>query len=459
MGCQRRLFDSVERQDHAVCIASTDEANMRFKAAIRNKVTRHLFSLERRNAARAKAEQQRVENRLPHQVEYFHDVSDPYAHLMVQILPAFCDAFDIELRVHLVSPPPDWAAPDRARLVAYARQDAAQLAARIGLIYADPGAQPSPQAQSNANAALLVAIDAGTFLETAFDMGQRLWSLDPEQSGHQSSSNLSKRIAQSTARRDALGHYLGATLYYAGEWYWGPDRLHYLDQRLRALGAARPEARPGAMFEPPTVPSGQIGPRPVGQAPPQLHWYLSFRSPYTGIVADRVKALADAHGAQLRLRFVLPMVMRGMKVPKQKGFYIMRDVTREAERMGIPFGNSCDPVGAPVERGYAILPLAIEQGLGFEFVRSFLSGVWADGLDAGSNKDLKMITERAGLSWPEAKALIGGGHWQETAESNRQEMFEYGLWGVPSFRVGDVAVWGQDRLWLIDEALLNTHAN
>ena len=32
--------------------------------------------------------------------------------------------------------------------------------------------------------------------------------------------------------REALGHYLGGTLYYAGEWYWGIDRLPYLEERL-----------------------------------------------------------------------------------------------------------------------------------------------------------------------------------------------------------------------------------
>ena len=32
-----------------------------------------------------------------------------------------------------------------------------------------------------------------------------------------------------------------------------------------------------------------------------------------------------------------------------------------------------------------------------------------------------------------------------------------GLWGVPSFRVGDLAVWGQDRLWAVQEALLGPY--
>jgi len=43
--------------------------------------------------------------------------------------------------------------------------------------------------------------------------------------------------------------------------------------------------------------------------------------------------------------------------------------------------------------------------------------------------------------------------WRGWAEDNRQAMYECGLWGVPSFRYGDVSCWGQDRLWLIEEAI------
>jgi 2-hydroxychromene-2-carboxylate isomerase len=41
------------------------------------------------------------------------------------------------------------------------------------------------------------------------------------------------------------------------------------------------------------------------------------------------------------------------------------------------------------------------------------------------------------------------------AEANRSAMFALGLWGVPSFHVGNTAVWGQDRLWAVQEVLLN----
>jgi 2-hydroxychromene-2-carboxylate isomerase len=47
--------------------------------------------------------------------------------------------------------------------------------------------------------------------------------------------------------------------------------------------------------------------------------------------------------------------------------------------------------------------------------------------------------------------------WRGTAERNREELFSLGLWGVPSFRVGDLAVWGQDRLWAVQEALLGPY--
>lgn len=423
---------------------------MNVKAIIQNKVVKHLFSTDRRDAKRRKSERQRKAQKAPHVVEYYHEAGDPYSHLMAQVLPEFCRRYDIELKVYIVSPPPDWAVPDRERLDAYARKDAARLARRAGLAFADPGVQPSDANLNEANAALMSAIEEGAFLRRAAEIGQQCWS---EQSGAavaDVSPDVTQSLAEATQRRDAKGHYLGATLYYAGEWYWGLDRLHYLETRLRALGAGL-DAHADPIFSPPAAPSVSMQARPTDQ--PELHWYLSFRSPYTGITADRVKAMADAYGAELKMRYVLPMVMRGMQVPRAKGFYIMQDTAREAERMGIPFGNICDPVGEPVERGYAILYRAIEMGKGFEVAKSFLSGVWAEGLDAGGDRGLRVITERAGLSWADMKPLLGGDHWRADAEANQEEMFSHGVWGVPSFRVDDVAVWGQDRLWVIEEAL------
>jgi 2-hydroxychromene-2-carboxylate isomerase len=149
------------------------------------------------------------------------------------------------------------------------------------------------------------------------------------------------------------------------------------------------------------------------------------------------------------------MVMRGLPVPREKRMYIVFDTAREARMRGIAFGRLNDPVGKPTERGLALMPLALAQGKGESYVLSFMQGVWAEGLDAGSDKDLQKIVERSGLLWSQAQTALTSKDWRSEAEANRSAMFALGLWGVPSFHVGSTVVWGQDRLWAVQEALLN----
>jgi len=354
--------------------------------------------LSRTQMERRRARFERKRKDLPH-IEAFLDASDPYSHLLEAILPRFEARYKIHLTRHYVGPPDDSAAPERRALAAYAAIDAKRLAERMN-----------------------IDVD-----------------LTPRQAVGDT--------AKADARLLELGHYQGGMLYYGGEWYWGLDRLHYLETRLAAIAARRDGAPSDVIFEPP------IRPRGLMRTKVDLHWYLSFRSPYTAIAARRVAALANAYGATLRLRFVLPMVMRDLPVPKEKRRYIIHDAAREADRLGILFGRICDPVGRPVERGYAILHWAIQQGRGEEFAQTFLHHVWAEGVDAGSDKGLRRIVENAGLSWAEASAQLGNEDWRGVAEANRAEMVSYGVWGVPSFRVGETAVWGQDRLWVVEDLL------
>lgn len=418
---------------------------MSLKPALVSRIAEHLTGESRLLARRAKAERNRIAAGAPHLVEYFHQTDDPYSHLAAQVLADVAERFDIVLKVHLVGPPPDWAAPERERLESYSRRDAERLARKAGLSFKDPGAQPAAEQCHLAEAALAAAIADGAFAARAPLIGEAFWSGRPAPSVDTGPTDLT---AAGDARRDTLGHYLGATFYYGGEWYWGIDRLHYLEARLTELGVRKPQATDAPIFAPPAVPSG------TGlQTGRELHYYLSFRSPYTYIAAARAKALAEAYGADLKLRFVLPMVMRGLPVPRMKSSYITLDTAREARRLGVPFGRIADPVGRPVERGYSLLPWAREQGRGFEYCKAFLTHVWSRGVDAGSDKGMKQIVEAAGLDWQFARDLVGNDDWRAEAEANRTEMMDLGIWGVPSFRVGHVSTWGQDRLWLIEDEL------
>lgn len=418
---------------------------MSFRSFLASRVSQRLTDQNRLIRQHEKLEKQRENQGGARVIDYFHDAGDPYSHLAAQFIPDLVKRYDIELHPHLVGPPPAWAAPDRERLVAYSRRDAEMLAGKAGLDFRDPGEQPEANRIMQAESALAASIHAGTFVDEAAGIGRALWQGDALPSPPDADPAALKDAGD--ARRAALGQYLGGTFHFQGEWFWGVDRLHYLEKRLQA-SAKKPVAQ-APLFSPPTL----LETRPAGAVNTELHYYLSFRSPYTYIAAERVKALADAYDAALKLRFVLPMVMRGMQVPRMKGIYILKDTAREAGRLGIPFGKVADPVGKPVERGYSILPWAVSEGRGFDFALSFLRGVWAEGIDAGSDGGLKQIVDRAGLDWKQARQLVGNDEWRPEAEANRAEMMSLGLWGVPSFRVGDTAAWGQDRLWLIEDAL------
>lgn len=421
-------------------------------------LTERWLSRDRLLRARARAERNRLAKGEPHTLHYFHQTDDPYSALLAACLPTLLQRYRIDLVPHVVGPPADAAAPDRDRLVAYSRKDAQRLAQHHGLDFSDPGVQPSAAVIEQATRMLIAAAGQGGFVEAAGRISAALWKgLEQGASASVSSQSWTQASQQQAAThldaahtlRKRWGHYLGATLYYAGEWYWGIDRLHHLEQRLQDLGAQRPGVR-GFLFTPdPDL----AAPVTLAEAPP-IDFYFSLRSPYSAIVAPRLFELGRLTGAPVRLRYVLPMVMRGLPVPREKRMYISLDAAREAHWRHTPFGRINDPVGRPVERGLSLMPLAERAGQGQAYVLSFLHGVWAEGIDAGSDRGLRRIAERAGLSWTEARSAMKDEAWRQTAEANRVEMLGLGLWGVPSFRVRDTAVWGQDRLWAVQQALL-----
>jgi 2-hydroxychromene-2-carboxylate isomerase len=425
---------------------------MSLKSLIMPAITAWWLSPQRLARQRRSAEQRRHQRGERHQVHYFHQADDPYSALMVQCLPQLRQRYDIDMVPHLVGPPADDAAPDRERLIAYSRKDAAWLAQRHGLNFEDLGAQPSPLQIEKNSAQLVHAIAAQQFEVHSADLAKALWQPSTVSPTAQTwptanAAQVHAHLAESNALRQRLGHYNGGMLYYAGEWYGGLDRLHYLEERLQALGAARPGTT-GCLFAPESA--SQWPPAALGTC---VDFFFSFRSPYSAIAAQRLFALTQGTNIQVRLRYVLPMVMRGLAVPPNKRMYISQDAAREARRLNVPFGRICDPVGTPTERGLSLMPLAEAQGKGQAYVLSFMQGVWAEGVDAGSDKGLRRITDRAGLSWPDVCAALQENAWRQTAEINRVEMLHLGLWGVPSFHIGDTAVWGQDRLEAVAWAL------
>lgn len=405
----------------------------------------------RQGALQARAERRRRAKGERHVIVFFHDVADPLSHLTAVGLQLVARRYDVEVVAYLTDLPEPWAVPEPHLHAPWARQDAARLAARAGLAFA-PVAAPAAEQIAQAEALLTGRLGDGPgFLDAAVEVGERLWAGAPLPPATADAAAVTAAKAAGSLLRSQMGHFLGGACHYAGDWYLGLDRLHHLEARLADLGARRAGAPETPVFAPPVSPAPAA--RRMSGEPPVIHFYLSFRSPYTWLATPRVKAAADAWGAELRLAYVLPMVMRGLPVPPAKGRSFTLDAAREARHLGIPFGRICDPVGKPVERGYAILRHAIAAGRGYDFCDAFMRAVWSQGVDAGEDAGLRRIVEDAGLDWSQARGWLADDGWRADAEANRLELERLGLWGVPSFRVGDVATWGQDRIWVIEEAL------
>jgi 2-hydroxychromene-2-carboxylate isomerase len=426
-----------------------------------------LTSARTRSLRRAAARLSRRLRGRPREVHYFHQVDDPYGALAAQTLRSFLDRYDVALIPQLVAPPSDAAAPERALLEAFARRDAADVARGYWLSFPANAAAPEADAVALAQRMLAAAIARGAFVDSAARVSAALWSGEGQalaaiaaELGEASDAETRGALAAGTALRERLGHYLGAMFHYEGEWYWGVDRLHHLERRLIAEGAAR--GAPQSAFLAPRPQPRRDAAAPAsrpGGAPLTVDLFASLRSPYTYIVTERVYALARHYGVELVLRPVLPMVMRGLPVPRAKQRYIALDTKREAEDAGVPFGRVCDPVGRPVERCFSLFPWAREQGHAAELLLEFMRAAWSEGVDTGTDAGLRLAVERAGLPWSGARShLDRDDGWRAELEANRAEMFALGLWGVPSFRVRgggapDYATWGQDRLWRIEEEI------
>jgi hypothetical protein len=106
---------------------------MSLKTWLTPHVMQFLLDPVREQKRRATVEQKRQRSGEPHTVHYFHQADDPYSQLLAQVLPQLQARYALRIVVHLVSPPADSAAPERAKLQAYSLRDAQLLAAHYGL--------------------------------------------------------------------------------------------------------------------------------------------------------------------------------------------------------------------------------------------------------------------------------------------------------------------------------------
>lgn len=387
---------------------------------------------------------------------FYYRADDPYSHLIAQVAPRLMTEFGVEVEIIPVAHPHVGANPAPEMLLDHAIRDAALLAEAYGLSFPSSATPPAEDRVRRAHAVLLERRPAAEQLEVAVELGNAVWSNDGpglasivERYGSLSGESVRPALEANLAALERAGHYQPGMLSYGGDWYWGIDRLGFLEERLRREGL---EGSLG--LERGAIPALALMIEPADGDPPTIEAFVSFRSPYSYLAIPQLIALRDRYGVSVRVRPVLPMVMRGLPVPLAKRLYIARDAKREADRLGIPFGRVCDPLGEGIGRCMAVFyRCAVEQGLELEFCHSVMRGAWSEARDLAHLPDFIDLAERAGIGEANVRASIDDRSWQDAAKSNRQALTDLGLWGVPSLRIGAYSTWGQDRIPLIESEI------
>ena len=410
------------------------------------------------NRERQKREKIRVSENRSHKVFYYHQVDDPYSILVLPVLEKLKSCYQVDLECILVGGPPKQTVPEPNMYKIHCLNDVRNIAPWYGqdkkiLNY------PLKNEIDLANK-ILSNCEQANFIQIALDLMDSLWleeskSLEKIYKEYFNSINeINSKIEIGNKFRKGNGYYSSSSFYYEGESYWGVDRLNHLENRLIDLGLKKTDTDEYIINRKSNknYPSNQTNKL-------NLTIYPSLNSPYTFICFPRVRNIIEKYPVNIITKPVLPMLMRGMHIPRYKGKYILSDAAREGRINNIYINKIYSPLGKPAELAYSLFPIINAHNKGFSYIEKLTIASFHNGINIGNKAFLKKIVRELDLSWDEIKNDLGKRKWKKVLDENLNEMYEGNCWGVPSFRITDENYenpfyqWGQDRLWLIEEEI------
>jgi len=187
-----------------------------------------------------------------------------------------------------------------------------------------------------------------------------------------------------------------------------------------------------------------------------IDYYASLNSPWTHLGAARIEALAAEHGATLRIWPVdfgtVFAGSGGLPLPKrspQRQAYRMQELARWRDHLGIPI--HLQPRHFPAkELPGALAVIAARETIGdapaIRLAHRILKACWEDELDPGDPETLARLVREAGLDPDSLLPLSREPRWAEMRERDTAAALARGVFGAPSYVIGEDIFWGQDRL-------------
>ena len=191
----------------------------------------------------------------------------------------------------------------------------------------------------------------------------------------------------------------------------------------------------------------------------QVEFYFDFGSSYSYIAYKALPGIAAAHGAQIVWR---PMLLGGVfkatgnhspaEIPAKEK-WMQQDLQRWAARYGAAFEhNPYFPINTlTLMRGAVGMQM---RGPDFpKYVETIFHAMWAEPRNLGDAQELAAVLRQAGFDADAFQALVNDPAVKERLKQNTEGAVARGVFGAPTFFVGEEMFWGQDRLIFVTEAL------
>ena len=184
-----------------------------------------------------------------------------------------------------------------------------------------------------------------------------------------------------------------------------------------------------------------------------LTFWFEFASTYTYLAAWRVEPEARARGIQVEWRAFLLGPIFGAQgwndspfnIYPVKGRYMWRDMERLCDALGLPFKR---PSAFPRNGLTAARVVCAAQGAAWvpDFVRGVYRANFGEDREISKPEVIGEILAAQGLpaqEWLQRASLPAT---KDALRAQTERAIAQGIFGAPSFTVGDELFWGGDRL-------------
>jgi 2-hydroxychromene-2-carboxylate isomerase len=137
-----------------------------------------------------------------------------------------------------------------------------------------------------------------------------------------------------------------------------------------------------------------------------------------------------------------------------KGKYLFMDFARFARRYGVPFKhNPHFPIITLLfMRGAIALQMKGDPRF-LDYSRAMFNAIWVESLNMNDPAIAEKALREAGFDATALVALAGEQTTKDALKAATQAAVARGVFGAPTFFVGDEMFWGQDRLDFVQQAL------